>query len=211
MIRILLAEDQGMVRQGLKMMIETDRELTVAGEAGDGKSAVALCEKHLFDLVILDIRMPVMDGLEAARIIHSRWPKQKMLILTTFNDEQYALEALKAGARGYMLKSAEPEEFIRAIRSCLAGGIMLQDQVAAKVMPKLIEERTEAESPDPSLTPRELDIIRKVGEGRSNKEIANELGLSVGTIKNQISVILDKLELRDRTQLAIYAIRRKIV
>lgn len=211
MIRILLAEDQGMVRQGLKMMIETDPELTVAGEASDGKSAVALCEKHLFDLVILDIRMPVMDGLEAARIIHSRWPEQKMLILTTFNDEQYALEALKAGARGYMLKNAEPEEFIRAIRSCLAGGIMLQDQVAAKVMPKLIDERAEAESPDPSLTPRELEIIRKVGEGRRNKEIANELGLSVGTIKNQISVILDKLELRDRTQLAIYAIRRKIV
>ncbi|MDG5788053.1 response regulator transcription factor [Evansella sp. AB-P1] len=210
MIRILLAEDQGMVRQGLKMMIETDPELKVTGEASNGKDAVTLCETHQFDLIILDIRMPVMDGLEASRIIHSRWPERKVLILTTFNDDKYALEALKSGARGYMLKDAEPEELIRSIRSCLSGGIMLQDQVAAKVMPKLINKEA-SEGADPSITPRELDIIRRIGEGRSNKEISEELGLSVGTIKNHISIILDKLELRDRTQIAIYAIRRNIV
>ncbi|WP_096186628.1 response regulator [Evansella halocellulosilytica] len=210
MIRILLAEDQGMVRQGLKMMIETDEEMRVTGEASNGKEAVTLCESHTYDVVVLDVRMPVMDGLEAARIIHSRWPDRKVLMLTTFNDDQYALEALKSGARGYMLKDAEPQELIRAIRSCLSGGISLQDHVAAKVMPKLIQHR-EVEEVDPSITPRELDIIKRVGEGRSNKEISDELGLSVGTIKNHISLILDKLELRDRTQLAIYAIRHNIV
>ncbi|MFC0470007.1 response regulator [Halalkalibacter kiskunsagensis] len=209
MIRILLAEDQGMVRQGLKMMIETDKELHVT-EASNGREAVDLCESHYFDLIILDIRMPVMDGLQAARMIHSRWPDQKVLILTTFNDDQYAFEALKSGARGYMLKDAEPEELIRSIRSCLSGGVSLQDKVAAKVMPRLINQR-EQEEVDQSITPRELAIMKLIGEGRSNKEVAGELGLSVGTIKNHISIILDKLNLRDRTQLAIYAIRHNVV
>ncbi|MBU9720084.1 MULTISPECIES: response regulator [Bacillaceae] len=212
MIRILLAEDQGMVRHGLKMMVETDEVMKVIGEASNGKEAISLCEKHHFDVIILDIRMPEMDGLEAARIIHSRWPDRKVLILTTFNDDEYALEALKSGASGYMLKDAEPQELIKAIRSCLAGGLSLQDQVAAKVMPRLIKQQQQvSEEADPSLTPRELDIIRKIGEGRSNKEIAEELALSVGTVKNHISIILDKLELRDRTQIAIYAIRHEIV
>ena len=210
MTRILLAEDQGMVRQGLKMMIETDEKLHVTGEAGNGKEAVALCETNDYDLVILDIRMPEMDGLEAARLIHTRWPERKIMILTTFNDDEYALEALRNGATGYMLKDAEPEELIRSIRSCLTGGLSLQDQVAAKMMPRLIRQ-TENPQIDASLTPREQDIIRRIGEGRSNKEISDELALSVGTVKNHVTIILDKLELRDRTQIAIYAIRHHIV
>ncbi|RKL68156.1 DNA-binding response regulator [Salipaludibacillus neizhouensis] len=210
MIRILLAEDQGMVRQGLKMMIETDSDLRVTGEVSNGKEAISLCETVHFDIVILDIRMPVMDGLQAARIINTRWPDRKILMLTTFNDEDYALEALRCGARGYMLKDAEPDALIRSIRSCLSGGLSLQEDVAAKVMPRLLKK--EEEKPvDSSITPRELDIIMRVGEGRSNREISDELGLSIGTIKNNVSLILDKLELRDRTQLAIYAIRHKLV
>jgi len=210
MIRILIAEDQKMVRQGLKMMIETDPELRVTGEAANGIEAIALCERQAFDIVLMDIRMPEMDGLEAARKILSRWPERKVLILTTFNDDEYALEALKIGASGYMLKDADPEMLIRSIRSCLSGGLPLEEQVAAKVMPRLLRN-TDSEPADPSLTPRELDIIRKVGEGRSNREIAEELALSVGTVKNHISLILDKLDLRDRTQLAIYAIRHGLV
>jgi len=199
-----------MVRQGLKMMIESSGDLKVAGEAGNGKEAVALCESHFFDVVVLDIRMPEMNGLEAARIIRSRWPASKVLMLTTFNDDEYALEALKSGASGYMLKDAEPEALIRSIRSCLAGGLSLQEDVAAKVIPKLLDVKKEL-SVDASITPRELSIVRLVGEGRSNREIADELGLSVGTVKNHISQIMDKLDLRDRTQLAIYAIRHNAV
>ncbi|MDF2669167.1 MAG: DNA-binding response regulator [Paenibacillus sp.] len=211
MIRILLAEDQSMVRYGLKMMIETDPELKVNGEAGNGKEAVALCETHTFDVIVLDIQMPEMNGLEAVRVIRSRWPRSKVLMLTTFNDDEYALEALKSGAHGYMLKDAEPEALIRSIRSCFAGGLALQDDVAAKVIPRLLQGKEKAAVVDASITPRELVIIRLVGVGRSNREIANELGLSVGTVKNHISQIMDKLELRDRTQLAIYAIRHNIV
>ncbi len=210
MIRILLAEDQTLVRHGLKMMIETDPELRVTGEASNGAEAVLLNECQAFELVVLDIRMPEMDGLEAARRILSRWPDRKVMMLTTFNDDEYAFEALKLGASGYMLKDADPAALIRSIRSCLSGGLSLEEHVAAKVMPRLLG-RTETKRVDPSLTPRELDIVRRVGEGRSNKEIADELALSVGTVKNHISLILDKLELRDRTQLAIYAIRHDLI
>lgn len=210
MIRILLAEDQAMVRQGLKMMIETDPGIEVTGEAVNGKQAVALCETQAFDLIIMDIRMPKMDGLEATRIILSRWPKCKVLILTTFNDDEYALEALKSGACGYMLKDADTSELIRSIRSCLEGGLVLEDQVAANIMPKLMKQPVQEKVLE-SLTPRELDIICRIGEGRSNREISDELALSVGTVKNHISMILDKLELRDRTQIAIYAIRHGLV
>ncbi len=199
-----------MVRHGLKMMIETDADMRVIGEAGNGKEAVKQCETQIFDIVVLDIRMPEMNGLEAARIIRTRWPRIKVLMLTTFNDDQYAMEALKIGANGYMLKDAEPEALTRSIRSCLAGGLSLQDDVAAKVIPQLLRQKVEAPV-DPSIMPRELVIIRLIGEGRSNQEIANELGLSLGTVKNHVSQVMDKLELRDRTQLAIYAIRHNVV
>ncbi|WP_010268642.1 response regulator transcription factor [Paenibacillus senegalensis] len=212
MIRILLAEDQKLVRQGLKMMIETDPEMKVTGEAGDGLEAIQLCETHLFDLVLMDIRMPGMDGLEATAKICERWPNIKVLILTTFNDDDYALEALKRGASGYMLKDADAELLIRSIRSCMSGGLSLEEQVAAKIVPRLLKHADKKPGrADPSLTSRELDIIREVGKGKSNQEIADELCLSLGTIKNHMTTILDKLQLRDRTQLAIYAIHHGIV
>lgn len=205
MTNILLAEDQSLIRQGLKIMIETDEGFQVTGEASNGKEAVELCERQTFDLAILDIRMPVMTGLEAMRIIRKRWPDMVILILTTFNDEEYALEALKYKANGYLLKDGNSEELIRAIRSVLDGGLVIEDHVAAKVMPILMKRQTALLEMDESLTNRELDIISCIGDGMSNQEIASKLFLSIGTIKNQISVILNKLNLRDRTQLAIYA------
>lgn len=217
MVRILIAEDQALVRQGLKMMIETDPELKVTGEASNGKEAVLLCEQEDFDLVLLDIRMPEMNGLDAAGVIRSRWPECKVLILTTFNDDEYALKALYNGANGFMLKDAEPERLIHSIRSCLSGGLAIEEHVAAKIVPRLLQkgeqvmfdgEVKEADSALTVLTVREQEISKLVGEGKSNREIAEELYLSVGTVKNHMSIILDKLELRDRTQLAIYAIRQ---
>lgn len=189
-------------------MIETDAEFQVTGEASNGKEAVELCERQPFDLAILDIRMPVMTGLEAMRIIRNRWPDMVILILTTFNDEEYALEALKYKANGYLLKDGNSEELIRSIRSVLDGGLVIEDHVAAKVMPILMKRQTALLEMDESLTDRELDIIFCIGDGMSNQEIASKLFLSVGTIKNQISVILNKLNLRDRTQIAIYATKR---
>lgn len=210
MIKILLAEDQVMVRQGLKMMIETDEEIRVTGEADNGKEAVNLCEKQIFDVAILDIRMPVMDGIEAAKILRSRFPHIKILMLTTFDDNEYVLNALKLGVSGYMLKNGDTASLIRSIKSALSGGLSLEDQVASKVMPILLQNQEEKQI-DPTLTPRERAILKCIGEGLNNKEVAERLGLSVGTVKNQTSYVLDKLELRDRTQLAIYAIRHRLV
>lgn len=211
MVRILLAEDQTMVRQGLKMMIETDEELLVTGEADNGKEAIELCEKQLFDIVILDIRMPVIDGIEAAKVIQSRWPDIKILMLTTFDDNRYVLESLKIGVSGYILKNGDTDSLIRSIKSALTGGLSIEDQVAAKVMPLLLNREENNDEPDPTLTPRERAILKCIGEGLSNNEIGERLALSVGTIKNNTSQILNKLNLRDRTQLAIYAIRHNLV
>ncbi|MBP2240941.1 DNA-binding NarL/FixJ family response regulator [Cytobacillus eiseniae] len=210
MIRILLAEDQIMVRQGLKMMIESDEEMRVTGEADNGKEAVLLCEKQMFDIVILDIRMPVLDGIEAAKVIQSRWPNTKILILTTFDDDDYVLESLKIGVSGYILKTGDTDSLLRSIRSALTGGLSIEDRVAAKVMPLLLN-RGEKHVADPSLTPREREILTCIGEGLNNGEIAERLAISVGTVKNNTSQILNKLALRDRTQLAIYAIRHNLV
>ncbi|MGP4071660.1 response regulator transcription factor [Piscibacillus sp. B03] len=211
MARIVIAEDQSLVVQGLKMMIETDKDLQVTGEARNGKEVIELCEKQWFDLALLDIRMPVMDGLEAAKIIRERWPDMKVLMLTTFNDDEYALEALRIGAHGYMLKDADAESLIRSIKSCLSGGLQIQGEVAAKVVPRLFDHKEAKPKLQHELTPRETDILKRIGEGKNNKEIAEELALSVGTVKNNISVLLDKLYLRDRTQLAIFAIKNDIV
>ncbi|MFP7495289.1 response regulator transcription factor [Terribacillus saccharophilus] len=210
MIKVLLAEDQVMVRQGLKMMIETDEDIRVTGEADNGKEAVKLCEKQLFDVAILDIRMPVMDGIEAAKILRTRFPHIKVLMLTTFDDNEYVMNALKLGVSGYMLKNGDTASLIRSIKSALSGGLSLEDQVASKVMPILLQNQEERQI-DPTLTPRERAILKCIGEGLNNKEVAERLGLSVGTVKNQTSHVLEKLELRDRTQLAIYAIRHRLV
>lgn len=210
MIDILIAEDQELVRQGLKLMIETDKEMRVIGQASNGQEAVEICQTHHFDLVILDIHMPIMNGLQAARLIREQWPELIILILTTFNDEEYVLEALKNQANGYLLKDGNAEELIRSIHSALDGGLAIEDHVAAKMIPRLMQQQTEMPEVDTSLTQRELDIITRIGEGMNNQEIASELFLSVGTIKNLISGILTKLDLRDRTQIAIYALKHDV-
>ncbi|MDU1846432.1 MAG: response regulator transcription factor [Niallia nealsonii] len=210
MARILLAEDQVMVRQGLKMMIETEEEFKVTGETNNGKEAIDQCERMQFDIAILDIRMPIIDGLETAKIIQSRWPQMKILMLTTFDDDHYVMEALRIGVSGYILKNGDTDALLRSIHSVLNGGLTIEENVAAKVVPQLIKQNNNPEA-DPTLTPRERAILKCIGEGLSNNEIADRLAISVGTVKNNTSKILTKLDLRDRTQLAIYAIRHNLV
>jgi DNA-binding NarL/FixJ family response regulator len=206
---ILLVEDQALVRQGLKMMIEQDPQLKVISEAENGLEALHEMERHIIDIAIMDIRMPVMNGLEATRKMKERWPDVKILILTTFNDDEYAVQALKDGANGFLLKTAEQQKLIQAIYSCMKGGMTIHEDVAAKMMPKLLQKSKQPHVDIP-LSPRELMIAKLVGEGKTNKEIAAELHLSIGTVKNHITQILQKLQLRDRTQLAIYAIKHDI-
>jgi DNA-binding NarL/FixJ family response regulator len=208
--RIMIVEDQLIVRQGLKMIINLDEDFEVVAEAANGKEAIAKLERQFVDLVLMDIRMPEMNGLEAAAIILSRWPQVRVFMLTTFNDDEYAYEALKIGACGFLLKTSGPHKLLEAIHSCLNGGIALHEEVAAKVMPRLLQQSNRLKQEMP-LTPREIEIARLVGEGKTNKEISGDLHLSVGTIKNHLTQILQKLDLRDRTQLAIFAIRNDLV
>lgn len=211
MWRVMLVDDQTIVRQGLKAMLEQDEQVKVVAEAENGKEAIEILETNrLVDLILMDVRMPVMNGIEATRIIKGKWPEIKIIILTTFNDESYAIETLKDGASGFLLKTADAEKLITSVHSVMKNGLLLQDEVAAKVIPYLTSNRSIKINPPPELTERELSIIRLVGAGKTNKEIAENLFLSVGTVKNHLTTILQKLQLRDRTQLAIYAVKNRL-
>ncbi|WP_010093831.1 response regulator transcription factor [Ornithinibacillus scapharcae] len=209
MWRILLVEDQAIVRQGLKVILEQDKNITVTHEAENGAQAIEILQKFTVDFIMMDVRMPIMNGIEATRYIKKHWPDVKILILTTFNDDEYAVQALKEGANGFLLKTSDSKKLIEAVYSCMQGGMAIHDEVAAKVMPKLLQNaRKEEVTVD--LTMRELSILKLVGEGKTNKEIADELFLSIGTVKNHMTQILQKTGLRDRTQLAIYAVKHDI-
>jgi Response regulator receiver domain./Bacterial regulatory proteins, luxR family. len=206
---LLIAEDQALVREGLKLLLEQDPQLKVVALAKNGEEAIQKMEQHIIDLILMDVRMPVMNGLDATKIIKSRWPGVKIFILTTFNDEEYAIRALKYGANAFMLKTAEQKDLIHAVYSCMRGAMPIHEEVTAKFLPKLLEGKKSPNTEIP-LTERERAIVKLVGEGKSNKEIARELFLSVGTVKNHISQILQKLHLRDRTQLAIFAVKNDL-
>ncbi|GKU81735.1 response regulator transcription factor [Niallia sp. NCCP-28] len=213
MIRVLIAEDQGIVRNGLKMIIEQDQDIKVVAEAENGKEALKQLDMYAVDIVLMDIRMPVMDGIEATEQIRKAFPNVKILILTTFNDEEYAIQAFKKGANGFLLKTTDSVHLLQSIKSCLAGGMSIHNEVAPKLMSKLLSEnKTEHTiSCNYHLTDREKEIVQQIGLGKTNKEIAGELFLSVGTVKNHITQILTKLELRDRTQLAIFAVKNDFI
>ena len=141
MWKLLIVEDQAIVRQGLKLMLEQDEQIQVIGEAANGKEAIQFLEKHAVDIVLMDVRMPEMNGIEATRVIKKRWPQIKILILTTFNDDEYAIQTLKDGASGFLLKTADKDKLIQTVYSCMKGGLPIHEDVAAKVVPKLLEKR----------------------------------------------------------------------
>ncbi|CEI83457.1 DNA-binding response regulator [Oceanobacillus oncorhynchi subsp. incaldanensis] len=211
MFHVMLVEDQEIVRQGLRMILEQDEQIRISCEASNGIEAMEKMSAHRVDIVFMDIRMPDMNGIEATRKIKERWPDVPILILTTFNDDEYALKALNEGASGFLLKTSDGKKLIEAVYSVMKGGLVLHDEVTAKVMPRLLKQsKKTSAAANIELTERERAIIQKVGQGKTNKEIAAELYLSIGTIKNHISVILQKTDLRDRTQLAIYALTHDI-
>ena len=210
MWKVLLVEDQAIVRQGLKVILQQDENITVTHEAENGQEALSILQKHIIDFVMMDVRMPIMNGIEATRLIKQQWPTIKVLILTTFNDDEYAMQALKEGANGFLLKTADSTKLLDAVHSCMKGGLTIHDEVATKVMPRLLHRSKDEPTIDVLLSPRELAITKLVGEGRTNKEIAENLFLSVGTVKNHLTQILQKSGLRDRTQLAIYAVKHDL-
>lgn len=205
MIRILLVDDQSLIRQGLRALLELEPDLKIVGEAENGQSAIAHIEALKPDIVLLDIRMPVMDGVAVMREINQRFSDAKVLVLTTFDDQEYVAQALSFGARGYLLKDTPSEELAAAIRAVYKGYTQLGPGLFEKVIPKA---PTPLASPPPGweqLTPREKEVLQLIAAGASNREIAETLYISEGTVKNHVTRILSQLGLRDRTQAAILA------
>jgi DNA-binding NarL/FixJ family response regulator len=209
MIRVLLVDDQSLVRQGLRALLELEPDLQVVGEAENGQSAIALVETLQPDVVLMDIRMPMMDGVAATREIVRRFASTKILVLTTFDDDEYVSEALRHGASGYLLKDTPSEELAAAIRGIHKGYTQLSPGLIEKVMAKVSAPAPMTAVTPPSgweeLTPREREVLRLIAHGASNREIAQTLHISEGTVKNHVTNILSRLNLRDRTQAAIFA------
>jgi DNA-binding NarL/FixJ family response regulator len=211
MIRLLLVDDQDLIRRGLRALLKTDLELEVVGEAIDGATAIALVASLQPDVVLMDVRMPGMDGVEGTRAICQQFPQTKVLVLTTFADREYVSQAIQAGASGYLLKDTPFEELTQAIRLVQKGYTQLGPGLASKAIPPTTPEIGIELSPEwANLTAREREIIALVAQGASNREIASALYIAEKTVKNHLTHILSRLHLRDRTQLAILAVRQEI-
>ncbi|WP_425565658.1 response regulator [Pilimelia columellifera] len=208
MIRVVLADDEPMVRAGVVAILSTDPGIAVVGEAGDGREVVELVRRHRPDVAMLDIRMPHSDGLAAAAELAKVAPEVPVLMLTTFDEDTYVAQALAVGARGFLLKAADPRELILGVRSVADGAAYLSPRVAHKVIARLgdgLARADEARRRLTQLTPREQDVLALVGLGRSNQEIAGKLFLAEGTVKGHVSAVLSRLGLTNRVQAAILA------
>ncbi len=213
MIKVLIVDDQELIRQSLTVVLNVSSGIEVVDTADSGGEALKKLAACKPDVVLMDIRMPGMDGVEATRLIKERYPHIKVIVLTTFDDDEYVFGALKHGASGYLLKGSGVSELAEAIRVAHSGGAMINPDIASKVISQFsqmarssmevkVDDRATAD-----ITKSEWQVIRTVGRGMSNKEIAAELCLSEGTVRNAISSVLLKLDLRDRTQLAIWAVQ----
>ncbi len=206
-IRILLIDDQRLMRDGLRTILELEGDIIVVAEAEDGQAGLDAYEELAPNVVLMDIRMPGMDGVEATRRLIERWPEARVIILTTFDDDEYIFEGLRAGALGYLLKDVSGSELAESIRKVAAGGALIEPSVARKVIAEFTRLEPAARSvntglPDP-LSEREGEILKFLAQGLSNKRIAAQLHLAEGTVKNYVSKVLAKLGVTDRTQAAL--------
>ncbi len=210
-IRVLLVDDQPLFREGLAVLLTNHPGIEVVGEAGDGQEAVAQVEVCQPDVVLMDVRMPVLDGVAATRLLHQQWPRLPVIILTTFEDDHQVFEGLRAGAVGYLLKDVSSQKLIEAIQTAVRGETFLQPSIAAKVVAELnrVSQARPTPTPPPHLaeplSERELEILRILATGASNREIAQQLFITEGTVKNHVTNILGKLNVRDRAQAVLHA------
>lgn len=207
-VTVLIVDDHPVVRQGLRTFLDLQEDLTVVGEAGTGAEAVAKVEELLPEVVLMDLVMPDLDGIEATRRIRDVSPSTKVIVLTSYAEDEKIFPAIKAGAAGYLLKDVEPQELADGIRRVHRGEALLHPTIAARVMREVTAEPKAGEQ---LLTGRELDVLRLLARGLSNKAIAQELVVSEKTVKTHVSNILAKLHLVDRTQAALYAVRERLV
>ena len=216
MIKILIAEDQELIRQSLEIILGNKPDMKVVGVAEDGKKAISLAEKLIPDIILMDIRMPEIDGVKCIKIIKKVLPQIKIIVLTTFDDNEYVFNALKYGASGYLLKGLSSIELVGAIRTVFNGGALINPNIAVKVVeffhetPNVEYKIKVDELEFNNLSKNELKIMQLIGRGMTNKEIAAQVNFSEGTVRNYISNILSKLSLRDRTQIAIFAIQSRL-
>ena len=208
-VRLLLIDDQRLMRDGLRTLLEMESEMAVVGEASNGQEALDQYAALRPDVALMDVRMPVMDGVEATRRLRARWPDARVIILTTFDDDEYVFEGLRAGALGYLLKDVSIQELTEAIHTVMAGGVLIEPSVARKVVAEFA--RMTPQSPAAAselveaLSDREIEILKLLAEGLTNREIAARLYLAEGTVKNYVTNILGKIGARDRTQAALRA------
>lgn len=202
-IRILIVDDQRLMREGLRTLLELEPDMQVVGEANNGLASLTAFAATQPDVVLMDIRMPGMDGVEATSRLRDRWPAANILILTTFNDDAYVFEGIRAGALGYLLKDVSGQELATAVRTIAAGGALLDPSVARNLFAHLSQlspaAHANSELPEP-LSERELEVLQLIAQGMSNPQIAGRLHLAEGTVKNYVSSILQKTGTRDRTQ-----------
>jgi DNA-binding NarL/FixJ family response regulator len=205
-MKVLIVDDDALIRDSLKILIGMEADMEVAGTASNAQEAIVLCGQYQPDIVLMDIRMPVMDGVLGTKMIKSQFSNIKIIILTTFKDDEYIKEAIKNGASGYMLKSQSSDSIIESLRTVHKGSIVLEKEVAQSLT-SMLKDTKKKQLSELEITEREWDVLKLVGEGFSNKEIADKLYLGEGTIRNYVTMLLEKLNLRDRTQLAIYYVK----
>ncbi len=207
-MKVVICDDQTIVRDGLSMLLKLEKDIEVVGAAGDGDAAVSMVDKKKPDLVLMDLKMPIMNGVEATRRIKTDHPEVKVLVLTTYDDDEWVFDAIRAGASGYLLKDTPRDDLIKAIRGTVAGKSYVDPSVAGKMLGQLSSRQTQPASViTQKLTERETEILSLIGKGLSNGEIAGRLFLSEGTVRNHVSSILAKLGVSDRTQAAVIAIQ----
>ncbi len=207
-MRIIICDDQAIVRDGLELLLKLEKDMDVIGLAQDGAQAVELAAQKSPDLVLMDLKMPGMNGVEATRRIRAQNPKTRVLVLTTFDDDEWVFDAIRAGASGYLLKDTPREKVIESLRGTMTGKTYVDPLVAGKLMEQVASKQEQpSKLVTEKLTGREVDVLRLIARGLSNAEIAEKLLLSEGTIRNHVSAIFTKLDVSDRTQAAILAIR----
>jgi two-component system NarL family response regulator len=214
-IRVVICDDHALFRRGLAMVLAEEDGIAVVGEAADGEAAVAAAEELAPDVILMDVRMPKLSGIEATKAIAERAPATRIVMLTVSDEEEDLYEAVKAGAAGYLLKEISIEEVASAVRSVMGGESLITPSMASKLLTEFsnLSKRAEAKQgvPGPRLTGRELEVLRLVAQGMSNKEIASELFISENTVKNHVRNILEKLHLHSRMEAVVYAVREKIL
>ena len=205
-MKVLIVDDDALIRDGLKLILELEEDIEVIGTSSNGQEAFEICRIQKPDIILMDIRMPVMDGVLGTKLIKEHFRDIKVVILTTFKDDEYIKEAIKFGASGYILKNQSSDSIVSCLRTVVNGNMVFEGEIAA-TLSTLIKDGKNSSAKDYALSERDFEILKLVGDGMTNKEIANTLFLSEGTVRNYVTNLLEKLNLRDRTQLAIFYLK----